>query len=104
MIEAQGSDTMKIDMHFNLARALKYILIAAVVLYFADWAQLSIRLARHAGTGTVTVSQYLATPLKGQKEEYDYLGSVDQPCVKSIFPHNSDLPCWWLEHHKNQWQ
>lgn len=87
-----------------LARALKYILLGAIVLYFADWAQLAIRLARHTGTGTVNVSQYLATPLKGQKEEYDYLGNVDQPCVKSIFPHNSDLPCWWLERHRNQWQ
>jgi hypothetical protein len=85
-------------------RSLKYILVVAVVLYFADWAQLAIRLARHTGLGSVNVSQYLATPLKGQKEEYDYLGSADQPCVKSIFPHNSDLPCWWLEHHKNQWQ
>lgn len=87
-----------------LARALKYILIGAVVLYFADWAALAIKLSHHTGLGSVSVSQYLATPLKGQKEEYDYLGSADQPCVKSIFPHNSDLPCWWLEHHKNQWQ
>ena len=60
--------------------------LGAVVLYFADWAQLGIRLAHHTGLGTVNVSQYLATPLKGQKEEYDYLGNVDQPCVKSIFP------------------
>ncbi len=87
-----------------LARALKYILIGVVVLYFADWGMLAIRLAQHSGVGSVNVSQYLATPLKGQKEEYDYLGSADQPCVKSIFPHNSDLPCWWLERHKNQWQ
>jgi hypothetical protein len=87
-----------------IAQSLKYILIGAVVLYFADWAILGIRLARHAGLGSVNVSQYLATPLKGQKEEYDYLGSADQPCVKSIFPHSSVVPCWWLERHKNQWQ
>jgi hypothetical protein len=61
-----------------LARALKYILIGAVVLYFADWAALGIKLARHTGMGSVNVSQYLATPLKGQKEEYDYLGAADQ--------------------------
>jgi len=85
-------------------RFLKYLLLAAVALYFADWALLAVRLARHQGTATVTVNQYLATPLKGQKEEYDFLGSVDQPCVRSIFPHNSDQPCWWLERHKNQWQ
>jgi hypothetical protein len=87
-----------------VARALKYVLLGAVVLYIADWAALAVRMARHGGLGNVTVSQYLATPLKGHKEEYDYLGSVDQPCVKSIFPHNSDQPCWWLERHKDQWQ
>ena len=87
-----------------LARSLKYVLLGAVVVYFADWAALGFRMAHHSGLGSVTVSQYLATPLKGHKEEYDYLGSVDQPCVKSIFPHNSDQPCWWLERHKDQWQ
>ncbi len=86
------------------ARTLRYVLIALVVVYFADWAALAVRLAHHSGLGNVTVSQYLATPLKGNKAEYDFLGSVDQPCVKSIFPHNEDQPCWWLERHKNQWQ
>ena len=97
-------DTIWFSMIAALLRALKYVLIAAVVLYFADWAVLAVRLARHTGTGSVTVSQYLATPLKGQKVEYDYLGNVDQPCVKSIFPHQQEQPCWWLERHKNQWQ
>jgi hypothetical protein len=86
------------------ARSLKWVLLGAVALYFADWAQLGLQMAHHAGVGAVTVNQYLATPLKGHKEEYDYLGSVDQPCVRSIFPHNDDQPCWWLERHKNQWQ
>jgi hypothetical protein len=87
-----------------LAQSLKPLLFGAVALYLADWAVLALRMAHHTGVGSVTVSQYLSTPLKGQKVEYDYLGSADQPCVKSIFPHNSDQPCWWLERHKNQWQ
>jgi len=86
------------------ARAFQYLVFAAAILYLADWAVLLVRIRRHTAYGTVTVIQYLATPLKGQKEEYDYLGSVDQPCVHSLFSHNSDLPCWWLERHKNQWQ
>jgi hypothetical protein len=87
-----------------LARSMKYVLLAAAVVYFADWAQLAMRLARHNGQGVVTVNQFLATPLKGQKEEYDFIGKVDQPCVKSLFPHSSAQPCWWLERHKDQWQ
>jgi hypothetical protein len=86
------------------ARALQYVLLAAAILYLGDWAVFGLRLARHTAYGGVTVSQYLATPLKGQKVEYDFLGLKDQPCVHSMFSHNSDLPCWWLERHKNQWQ
>lgn len=86
------------------AQALKWVLLGAVALYLLDWAALAVRLAQHGGFGTVTVNQYLATPLKGQKEEYDYLGSVDQRCVKSIFPHDDAQPCWWLARHKSQWQ
>ncbi len=87
-----------------LARSLKWVLLGAVVLYFADWAALGVRMARHSGLAIVTVNQYLATPLKGQKEEYDYLGSVDQACVKSIFPHEAIDPSGWQQRHKNQWQ
>jgi hypothetical protein len=87
-----------------LARALKWVLLSAVALYFADWGMLAVRIAHHGGFSSVTVSQFLATPLKGHKEEYDFLGSVDQRCVKSIFPHEECQPCWWLERHRNQWQ
>jgi hypothetical protein len=87
-----------------LARLLQYCLIAAALLYVVDWGLIAVRIKRHTAYGSVTVSQYLVTPLKGQKEEYDYLGSVDRQCVRSIFSHGGDPPCWWLERHKNQWQ
>ncbi len=32
-------------------------------------------------SSTVQVEQFLRTPLKGQKEEFDYMGTVAQPCV-----------------------
>ena len=87
-----------------LVRALQYFLMAAAIVYAADWAVIAVRIERHTAYGSVTVSQFLKTPLKGQKEEYDYLGSVDQRCVKSIFSHGGDQRCWWLERHKTQWQ
>jgi hypothetical protein len=49
------------------------------------------------------VEQFLRTPLKGQKEEFDYMGTVATPCVPSLFPHRSMDPCWWLHWHKIQW-
>ena len=61
------------------------------------------RLAVQPDRSSVQVKQFLRTPLKGQKEEFDYMGTVDQPCVRSLFPHSSESPCWWLARHKIQW-
>ena len=94
----------KLGLRTDQFNYVQMILLAAVVVYLVDWAMLSVKLSHNTGLGKVTVSQYLATPLKGQKEEYDFLGYADQPCVQSIFPHNSNQPCWWLERHTSQWQ
>jgi hypothetical protein len=88
-----------------LARKAVPILIAvAAALYAADFAQWSVRQSRGSGMGTIAVDQYLATTLKGNKAEYDFLGTVQQPCARALFPHASAAPCWWLARHTSQWQ
>jgi hypothetical protein len=82
------------------ARILQLMFALVVVLYLGDWIGLRVRAQT---SSTVQVQQFLRTPLKGQKEEFDYMGTVDQPCVRSLFPHNSQSPCWWLERHKISW-
>jgi hypothetical protein len=66
-----------------------------------------VRIHRGTGLGVVQVNQFLTTQLKGQKEEYDWMGTVPAPCAHSLFPQVSAQPmvppCWWLERHKNQW-
>jgi hypothetical protein len=84
------------------ARILQVLLAALLVLYVADWTVLRVRTG-DKGTSTVQVEQFLKSPLKGHKEEFDYLGTVAQPCVRSLFPHSSEAPCWWLQRHKIQW-
>ncbi len=81
-------------------RILQLLLAAVVVLYLGDWLILRVR---PQGGSSVQVEQFLRTPLKGQKEEFDYMGTVAEPCVRSLFPHSSDTPCWWLERHKIEW-
>ena len=84
-------------------RQIPQLLLAlAAVLYLGDWIALVLRPAAQT-TSIVQVDQFLKTPLKGQKEEYDYMGSVAQPCVVSLFPHRSETPCWWLKRHRDQW-
>ena len=83
-------------------RILQGLLAFLVVLYAGDWVALRVRTGPQ-GSSTVQVEQFLRTPLKGQKEEFDYMGTVAQPCVPALFPHQSEAPCWWLKWHKIQW-
>ena len=85
-----------------LGRGLQILLLGLLVLYLGDWAVLHIRTGGQ-DSASVQVDQFLRTRLKGQKEEFDYMGTVAQPCVPSLFPHRSETPCWWLRRHKTQW-
>jgi hypothetical protein len=85
-------------------RVMIYLAASAAILYAGDWGVLQARKARGTAFSSVQVDQFLASPLKDNKEEYDYMGTVAQPCVKSIFPHDSDVPCWWLQRHTTQWE
>jgi len=73
--------------------------IAFVAVYAGDFAVFKLR---GSPSSKVTVNNYQVVPLKGHKEEYDYLGSGDQPCSVSIFPQTGQTPCWWLRKHTNQ--
>lgn len=81
--------------------------VAAVllgILYLADWAVLRVRVSHGTGYGSVEIHQFLATSLKGSKTEYDMIGSFQQTCAHSIFPHDGNAACWWLQRHSAQWQ
>ncbi|PSH05770.1 MAG: hypothetical protein CXZ00_01125 [Acidobacteria bacterium] len=87
---------------------IKYLLISLALLYAADWSAFEIRLARGTALGSVPVEQYMMTPLKGYKVEYDYLGKVNENCSMTAFPQYAasawNPPCWWLKRHNQNWQ
>lgn len=60
-------------------------------------------LLRGSPTSTVTVSQFMSTPLKGNKIEYDFLGRVDAQCAESLYPRKEMQPCWYLRRDPNTW-
>jgi hypothetical protein len=88
--------------------ALQCIVIGVVILYCVDWAVFQVRRSRGTAMKAVSVEQYLATPLKGSKAEYDYMGNADENCSRTIFPQYASStwnpPCWWLERHKQHWE
>jgi hypothetical protein len=87
-----------------LARAVPVLIVLLALLYAGDWAVMRLRLAHGSAYRTVEVNQFLASQLKGNKVEYDWTGTVQQQCSRSIFPQAGSSACWWLERHKTQWQ
>jgi hypothetical protein len=76
------------------------VLVAGfVAIYGGDWAVFKLR---GSPRSKVTVNRFLTVPLKGNKQEFDYLGSVDVPCSVSLFPQGGQNPCWQLRRHPNQ--
>ena len=88
----------------RLFRVMIVMVVLLELLYAGDWVVLRFRVAHGTAYGTVEVNQFLATPLKGNKVEYDMMGTVQQACSRSIFPQRGNPACWWLERHKSQWE
>jgi len=86
-----------------MMRWLRWIVVVLVAgfvaVYAGDWAIFRLR---GSPSSKVTVNRYLTIPLKGNKLEYDYLGSADVPCSVSLFPQAGRSPCWQLRRNTNE--
>ncbi len=88
----------------SLANIAKVIVVAALVLWVGDWAVFRLRASRGTAFDSVQVQEYLSTALKGNKQEYDYLGTAPENCARALFPHGGAPACWWLRRHTSQWE
>jgi hypothetical protein len=82
-----------------ILRGAIVLIVAFIAAYVGDWAIFKLR---GSPTSKVTVNRFLNVPLKGNKIEYDYLGSSDVPCSVSLFPRGGQAPCWQLRRNPNQ--
>jgi hypothetical protein len=82
-----------------LRRVVVVLAAMFVVAYGGDWAVYKLR---GSPQSKVTVNRYVTIPLKGNKQEFDYLGSIDVPCSRSLFPQSAQTPCWQLRRNPNQ--
>jgi len=87
-----------------LAAALKVLVVTAVVLWLSDWGLFRLREARGTAFDSVQVQEFLTTALKGNKQEYDYMGTAQVTCARALFPHGGAPACWWLRRHTTQWE
>ena len=88
----------------RLGRALVVLVVLLGLLYVGDWVVLRVRVSHGTAYRVIPVNQFLATPLKGNKVEYDLMGTVPVSCSRSIFPQQGNPACWWLEKHTSQWE
>lgn len=75
------------------------LLALAALSYLGDFA---VYLSRGSPKQKLSVSHFVSAALKNNKEEIDYLGSVDTPCSITLYPQDGMVPCWYLRRHLNQ--
>ena len=80
-------------------RVLAVLAVGFVAVYGGDWAVYQLR---GAPQSKVTVNRYVSIPQKGRKTEFDYLGTLEQPCSASLFSQGGLSPCWQLRRNPNQ--
>lgn len=83
----------------TLVRSALALLVAALLVYPADWGVWRLRMAFGSGMDSVRVSQFTVAELKGNKEEYYPDGSAQVACSRSLFPQGGSDACWWLRRH-----
>jgi hypothetical protein len=85
-------------MHW-LRRIVVVLVAAFLAIYGGDW---TIFKLRGSPSAKVTVNNYVTIPLKGNRKEFDYLGTADVPCSVSLFSQGGLSPCWQLRRNPNQ--
>ncbi len=84
-----------------LLRGLLGFAAVSLVAFAVDW---TVYKLRGSPRSSVTVSRFMEIPLKGQKTEYDFLGSANVSCAAALFPQDGHDPCWHLRRNPNQWE
>jgi len=106
-----NSPTVLANSASRSSRILRRIFFAALALlffaYFCDFLFFQLRLhypVTGPATGSVHRIRLLAIPGKANKMEYqiDALQpEEDLLCARSLFPHASLRPCWYVTRHAN---
>jgi hypothetical protein len=84
-------------------RALAGAVLLPVLIYAGDYFVVRYRMAHpQAGDafGTVQMERLYAIPQKNGKIDYEFDArqpDVTMPCVRSLFPHLGNSPCWYLQ-------
>jgi len=91
----------RIKKYVKLTLAIAIVLAAA--MWTVDWLLLKRKIAQDNGAyGQVEVHRRFAIHLKNKRVEEHTQKPHMEECVRSLFPHYDETPCWYLEGHANQ--
>jgi hypothetical protein len=82
-----------------LIRVAVVLAVGFILTYLGDWAIFKLR---GSPQSAVTVNLFQTVPLKGNKDEFDFIGSQQQACSVSLFPQGGMSACWQLRRNPNQ--
>ena len=87
-----------------LLRGIAALIVLTAAVFVVDLVWLQIRIGHNPNSAfdSVQVDLVDVVPLKGSKAEYLPQGIEAQTCVRSLFPHKGDQPCWYLRRHAQQ--
>ena len=76
-----------------IRRGIAAIALSFLVVYLGDLCAFQLR---GRPTSVVEVQRYMVVPLKGNKQEYDTMGTLREQCSASLFPQGGMDACWLL--------
>jgi hypothetical protein len=80
--------------------SLAGVLAAAGLLWAGDYWILARKAARDGDAfGQIEVHRRYAVHLRNKRTEQDFAKPAMEECVKSLFPHYDESPCWYLARH-----
>jgi hypothetical protein len=84
----------------RLKRGLQIAAAALVALYVGDL--IVVRVRGDAAFGSVRVNVLYAIPEKAARMDYSAGPPQDVECVRALFPHFGDDPCWYASRQKTK--
>jgi len=91
----------------RLRRILVFFLVVLFATYVLDFVWLKLRSAYPSlGMASSSIHRVRIFAIQGKAGKTEYqTDSIrpeeDIPCVRSIFPHSGQQPCWYVERHAN---
>jgi len=86
-----------------ILRAVLVLVLGLAALYAGDYLSARYRIPGNRQTlGSVQVKTLWAIRQKSGKFDYQLGDTVEQPCIRSIFPQFGYTPCWYLNRHASQ--